>query len=74
MRRSFLPRDRGLLPGHVRFAGLVQDAGAEAVWFDVPEPLADAGARPDRWLAPVVPAARIVAAIDACRARPRPSA
>jgi len=52
----------------------VQDAGAEAVWFDVPEPLADAGARPDRWLAPVVPAARIVAAIDACRARPRPSA
>lgn len=51
MRRSLLPRDRGLLPGHVRFARLVQDAGAEAVWFDLPEPLADeVPDRLDGWL------------------------
>ena len=53
MRCSRLPRDRGLLPAHVRFTGLVTAAGAAdgPVWADVEEPFAaEVPDRLDAWL------------------------
>lgn len=58
MRLSLLPRDRGLLTGHVRFAGAVTDAGPGdgTIWADVPERLAaDAPNRLDAWLLWLLP-------------------
>lgn len=53
MRLARLPRDHGLLPGHVRFTGVVSQAGAAdgSIWIDVPEELsADVPGRLDAWL------------------------
>jgi len=58
MRFARLPRDRGLLPGHVRFAGLVSEAAAAdgPVWADVPESLAvEVPDRLDAWLLWLLP-------------------
>lgn len=58
MRCSRTPRDRGLLPDHLRLAGSVTGAGAGdgPVWIDVPEPLADeAPDRLDAWLLWLLP-------------------
>ncbi len=58
MRCSRLPRDQGLLPGHVRFTGVVTDAGPAAgpVWVDVAESLAaEVPDRLDAWLLWLLP-------------------
>lgn len=58
MRCARLPRERGLLPGHVRFAGLVSEAGGAdgPVWADVAESLAiDVPDRLDAWLLWLLP-------------------
>ena len=58
MRFAPLPRDRGILPEHERFAGVVTDAGpgAGTIWADVPESLAaDAPNRLDAWLLWLLP-------------------
>jgi hypothetical protein len=58
MRFTLLPRDRGLLPEHVRFAGVVTGAGPGdgTIWTDVPESFAAAAPnRLDAWLLWLLP-------------------
>jgi len=58
MRLTRLPPDHGATPGHVRFAGLVSEAGSAdgAIWVDVPEALAaDVTDRLDTWLLWILP-------------------
>ncbi|MFM9058052.1 MAG: hypothetical protein ACKOSQ_02805 [Planctomycetaceae bacterium] len=58
MRLTLMPRGHGLLPEHVRFAGLVSEAGPAdgPVWVDVPEAVAGGVVdRLDAWLLWLLP-------------------